>query len=514
MKPDLPFAAPWATALNRRQAMAGLAAGLAPALALAQRRRDTLTLAMVLEPPSLDPTSASSASIGEIVHYNLLEGLTKIEMDGSVQPLLAQGWTVSADGRRYSFTLRPGLRFSDGRVCDAAVVKAAFDRARAPASTNKAKKALWDNMRAVQVENERVLHIELLQPEPLLPFRLGENTAVVLHPATAERAGTQPVGTGPYRLDSWAKGTALTLLRREDWLAQGRPGSLPALRRVSFRFISDASAQVAALLAGDVDAMPRFGAPPSLGVFRRDRRFVVETGATSGKGLLAFNHRRAPLNDVRVRRAISHAIDRQAFIAGALDGQGRPIGSHFAPTDAGYLDLTGMTPHDPDRARALLREAGVSTPLRLGLTLPPPQYARTGGEIVAAQLARVGVQAKIENVEWAAWLSGAFRGNFDLTLILHVEPLDYARAYADPGYYFGYDSARFRELVAAHAQAADEAQRAQLWQALQRQLAQDAANAWIFNPAQLAVYRRGLRGLWTSSPVFANDLAALRWEQG
>jgi peptide/nickel transport system substrate-binding protein len=104
---------------------------------------------------------------------------------------------------------------------------------------------------------------------------------------------------------------------------------------------------------------------------------------------------------VRVRRAVALAIDRTAFIDGVLEGLGKPIGSHFAPTDAGYVDLTSAAPYDVEKAKALLKDAGVATPLNVTLTLPPPQYARKGGEVIAAQLAKVGIVAKIENVEWA-----------------------------------------------------------------------------------------------------------------
>ena len=148
--------------------------------------------------------------------------------------------------------------------------------------------------------------------------------------------------------------------------------------------------------------------------------------------------------------------------------------------------------------------------LPVTLTLPPPQYARKGGEVVAAMLAKVGINAKIENVEWAQWLSGPFKGNFDLTIINHVEPLDYAQ-YTNKAYYWGYDSPAFDKLFAAHASTTNAAERARLWEQMQRQLANDAVNAWLFNPAQVAVARKGLSGLWASSPIFANDIAAVRW---
>ncbi len=485
---------------------AGLGLGALPAMAQAGRK-DAATLGMILEPQGLDPTTASAAAIGEVVHLNIFEGLTKIQMDGSVVPLLAESWSVTPDGKVYTFKLRAGLKFSDGSPLEAEAVKFSFDRARAPNSTNKAKKAVWDNVASVTAHDARTVILSLNNADASMPFRLGENTAVILHPKTAAQAATQPVGSGPFVLQSWNKGSAITLAKWDGY----RNAAQVKLKRVTFRFINDSAAQVAALLAGDIDGMPRFGAFQALGQFRSNPRFVVEEGSTAGKGLLAINNRKKPFDDVRVRRALSHAIDRKAFIDGAQEGLGRPIGSHFTPTDAGYLDLTSRYPHDVERAKALLREAGVTTPLNVTLTLPPPPYARKGGEIVAAQLAKVGINAKIENVEWAQWLAGPFKGNFDLTIINHVEPLDYATAYADPNYYFGYDNAVFRKRVADLASAANPKERQRLWREIQQQLADDAVNAWIWNPAQVAVFRKGLKGLWNSSPVFANDLAALSW---
>jgi len=491
--------------LNALLAATPLAAGLPEALA--QSRKDSVTLAMVLEPPGLDPTIAPSAAIGEIVHYNVLEGLTKINVDGSVTPLLCEAWGHTPDGKTYTFRLRKGLKFSDGKPLTAETVKFSFDRARAPNSTNKAKKAVFDNISSVVAHDEVTVILVLDKADSTLPFRLGENTAVILHPDTAAAAATKPVGTGPFTVEAWNKGSSVTLARWDGH----RDAAKVKLKKVTFRFINDPSAQVAALLAGDIDGMPRFGALPALKQFQADKRFTVEIGSTAGKGLLAINNRKKPLDNLKVRRAIAHAIDRKAFIDGAQEGLGKPIGSHFAPTDIGYLDQTGRYPYDPEKARALLKDAGITTPLNLTLTLPPPAYARKGGEIIAAQLAKVGINAKIENVEWAQWLSGPFKGNFDLTIINHVEPLDYATAYADPNYYFGYDSPKFRGLVATLASTSNNRDKGRLWRDIQQQLAEDAVNAWLWNPAQVAVFRKGLKGLWNSSPIFANDMASVAW---
>jgi len=474
----------------------------------AQSRKDTVVIGMTLEPPGLDPTVAPAAAIGEIVHYNVLEGLTRINVDGSVTPLLAESWSMDPDGRSYTFKLRRGVKFHDGEAFDASDVKFSFERAKAEGSTNKAKKAVFDNISSVAAPDAHTVILTLNNADGNFLFRMGENTAVILDPKSAATTATKPVGTGPYRFDSWSKGSAVSLVK---WDGFRSPGAAK-LSKVTFRFISDPAAQVTALLAGDVDAFPRFNAPQSVKQFQGDARFTVAIGSTAGKGIVTVNNKKKPFDDVRVRRALSHAIDRKAFIDGALDGLAKPIGSHMAPTDAGYVDLTGVYRYDPEKAKALLKEAGVATPLNVTLTLPPPPYARKGGEVIAAQLAKVGIVAKIENVEFAQWLANVFRNkNYDLTIIDHVEPLDYMN-YTDPNYYFNYDSKVFRDLAARHAATLEAKERAKLFADMQRLLAADAVNVFVFNRSQIAVAKKGLKGVWSSSPIFANEMAAVSWQ--
>ena len=491
-----------------RNAALLLAATLCAAgLAQAQTHKARVTLAMVLEPTGLDPTTAPAAAIGEIVHYNVLEGLTKINVDGSVIPLLAERWTMDPDGKSYTFTLKKGVKFHDGEAFDATDVKFSFERAKDEKSTNKAKKAVFDNIARIDTPDAHTVILTLNNADGNFLFRLGENTAVILDPRSAAGTATKPIGTGPYIFDEWKKGSSVSLRKWPGY----RDAKSVKIERVSFRFINDPAARVAALLAGDIDGVPRLDAPQAVKQLQADKRFVVAIGSTAGKGIMSINNKKKPFDDVRVRRALMHAIDRKAFIDGVLEGLGQPIGSHFAPTDAGYADLTAMYLYDPEKAKALLKEAGVATPLNVTLTLPPPQYARKGGEVLAAQLAKIGIVAKIENVEWAQWLGGTFKGNFDLTVINHVEPLDYMQ-YANTGYYWGYDSKAFRELAARHAAATNPKDRAKLFGDLQRMLATDSVNAYIFNPSQVAVSRKGLKGLWSSSPIFANDMGAVSWQ--
>lgn len=485
-------------------ALAGMLA--APRRAHAQAGKANVVFSLTLEPDGLDPTSAAAASIGEVVHYNIFENLVRIEENGTVSGQLAHAWSQDPAGLRYTFQLRKDVVFHDGAPMDAQAVCFSLERGRAAQSGNKAKKALFDNFASVQAPDPWTVVLGLHHADATTLFRLGESTAVILHPDSAAQAATLPVGTGPYQLLQWKKGWGITLTKAPSY----RHAASVKLEQATFRFLPDPAVQLAAVQSGEIDVLFNIATNHATR-FRDDARYQVLLGASSGKGMLAINHRRQPLNDLRVRQAITHAIDREAFIQEVLHGLGRAIGSHFSPSDAGYVHLTGIYPFDPQRARALLQATGVRLPLQLSMALPPTPYARAGGPVVAAALARVGIEVRLLPVEWAQWLAGPFKGQFDLTLINHVEPLDYA-IYTDPNYYFGYDSAEFRSLVARHGAASSARERNLLFAQIQRHLAADAVNAWIFAPQLSTVARKGLRGLWANYPIFAHDLAAMSWD--
>ncbi len=494
--------------LTRRTAIASGALASAvlatPLHALAQGRKDSVTLALTLEPPGLDPTAGAASSIAEVTLYNIYETLTKINSDGSVSPLLAESWEVSPDLRTYTFRLRKDAMFHNGEPCNAAAVKFSFDRAGGDKSTNKDKR-LFAGL-TTQVVDEHTVVIINQDIEPDLLFLLGQATAIIVEPKSAGGNATKPVGTGPYRLAAWSRGASITLAAWPEW----RQAAALRIRRASFRFIPDPAAQVAALLAGDVDAFPRV-TPRSMAQFKSNPRFQVIVSGSRAKTILAINNARRPLSDRRVRRAIAAAIDRKTVIQGAADGLGVPIGSHYVPGAFGYVDTTGINPYDPEKARRLLAEAGVTLPLTLTMTLPPAPYARQGGEVIAAQLAKVGITLKLQNVEWAQWLSGTYgRKNYDLTLISHVEPFDLGN-FAKPDYYWGYHSAPFNQLYEKIKNAARPADRARLLGDAQRMLAEDAVHAFLYQPQWVTVANKQLRGLWKDMPIFVNDLSALSW---
>jgi peptide/nickel transport system substrate-binding protein len=482
-----------------------LATGGVPGPVLAAQA--DITVGMVLEPPNLDPTAGAAAAIDEVVYANVFEGLTRIGPDGSVLPALAKSWDISDDGLVYTFQLQQGVKFHDGTTFDAEDVKFSLDRARAEDSTN-AQKALFAPIATVDAVDPATVRVTLKQPTGNFPFNMGWGDAVIVAPESAANNATQPVGTGPFKFSAWNKGDSVALARNPDYW--GTPAKLEA---ATFKFISDPTAAFAAMMAGDVHAFPNFPAPETLDQFRADPRFAVVVGSTEGETILAMNNAKAPFNDIKVRQALSHAIDRKAVVDGAMFGNGTPIGSHFAPHHPAYVDLTGTYPHDPAKAKQLLEEAGQATGLKVTLKLPPPTYARRGGEIIAAQLKEVGVDAEIIPLEWAQWLEQVFKGrDFDLTVISHTEPMDFD-IYGRDDYYFQYAKPEFKALMEEFNRSTDEAKRTELMGQVQRKIAEDAVNVFLFQLPKLGVWDAKVQGLWENSPVQANDLTGVSWTE-
>ena len=473
----------------------------------AQAARTDLKLGIVLEPPHLDPTAGAAAAIDEVVYANLFEGLTRIDENGNVLPALAESWTISDDGKTYVFKLRPGVTFHDGAAFTAEDVKFSIERAMAEASEN-AQKGLFAGISAVNVVDDTTVEIVLERPVGSLLYNLGWGDAVMVDAASAATNKEAPVGTGPFKFGNWAKGAAITLEANSAYW-----GDKPALSAVTFQVIADPVAATTALLAGEVDGFPNFPAPESLPQFQADSRFAVVLGATEGETILSTNNAKAPFDNVKVRQAIAHTLDRQAIIDGAMFGQGTPIYTHFPPFNPAYKDLSGLYPRDLDKAKALLAEAGFPEGFSATIKLPPPTYARRGGEIVAAQLRDIGINLEIIPVEWPQWLEQVFKNkDYDLTIVSHTEPADIG-IYDREGYYFNYKSDRLHAVMTELDTTADPAKRAELLGQAQTIIAEDAVNGYMFQLAKTGVWNAKIEGLWANSPVQANDVTKVRWTE-
>jgi ABC-type transport system substrate-binding protein/ABC-type dipeptide/oligopeptide/nickel transport system permease component len=459
-----------------------------------------LAVGLQLEPPVLDPTVNASASIGTVVFPTIFEGLVRIGPDWRIEPALATAWTVADDGRTYVFHLRPHVRFGDGAPLDAAAVRFSLRRAVAPGSLNP-QHALLAGIDGVRALDPLTVAVHLRRPDYTLLQILGLSAAVIVSPRSAATNAVRPVGTGPFRFVEWRRGEAIELARNAAYW-----GAPPRLARVTFKVIADPNAAIDAVMTGDVDAYPAFPAPESVSRFERDPRFTVATVMSEAKTIVAINNRRAPLSDRRVRQALSYAIDRRAIIAAAMFGFGVPIGSHYTPRDPGYVDLTGEYPYDPARARALLARAGYPHGFSTTLAVPPLSYAERTAEVVAAELAQAGVRVKLVAFDWVPWLTQVFGAHdFDLTIVAHVEPLDYD-IYGRDDYYFGYSNPRYKALLARLELTGDPAARRALLGAIQRTLADDAVNLFLFQYPDITIANANVHDIRPSSPLSTIDV--------
>ncbi|MEP0963807.1 MAG: ABC transporter substrate-binding protein [Roseobacter sp.] len=475
------------------------------ALATASYAQTGVTVALQLEPPHLDPTSAAAGAIDSVLYSNVFEGLTRFASDGSIVPGLAKNWDISEDGLVYTFSLNAGVTFHDGTGMDAEDVKFSLDRILAEDSAN-AQKALFAAISSVEVVDPLTVRITLSEPNGNMLFNLAWGDAVIVAPESIEGIKQNPIGTGAFKFVEWVQSDKIELVRNDSYW-----GPSASLEAATFKFISDPTAAFAALMAEDIDYFANYPAPENLPQFEADPRFQVLIGSTEGETILSTNNKMPPFDNALVRQAIAHAIDRNAIIDGAMFGYGTPIGSHFAPHNPAYVDLTEQSAYDPEKAKALLSEAGFADGFETTLYLPPPAYARRGGEIIAAQLAQVGITAKINNVEWAQWLESVFRGkDFGLTVISHTEPMDIG-IYANPDYYFQYDNPNFQALMATLNATTDPEIRAQMMKQAQHMIADDYVNGYLFQLAQLSVAKSGLQGIWANAPTQATDLTSVSW---
>jgi peptide/nickel transport system substrate-binding protein len=476
----------------------------APASVWAAARTD-LVIGIALEPPHLDPAAGAAAAIDEVTYANVFEGLTRIDESGQVVPALAQSWSISEDGLSYTFKLHNGVKFHDDSDFTADDVKFSIERAMAADSVN-AQKALFDGITAVTVVDASTVTLTLSRPVGGLLYNLGWGDAVMVDAASAATNKEKPIGTGPFKFDNWAKGSAIRLVKNPAYW-----GTPALLDQVEFRIIADPAAATAALLSGDVQVFANFPAPEALPQFSADPRFTVAIGTTEGETILSTNNKKPPFDNLKVRQAIAMTLDRQAVIDGAMFGQGTPVYTHFAPHNPAYVDLSAIYPRDVAKAKTLLAEAGFPAGFKATLKLPPVTYARRGGEIIAAQLREIGIELELIPVEWAQWIDQVFTNkDYDLTIVSHTEPND-INIYGRKDYYFQYASARFDDVMAKLDVTADAADRNALLGQAQKIITEDAVNGYIFQLAQTGIHDAKIMGLWVNAPIQAIDLTAVHW---
>ena len=451
--------------------------------------------------PGVGPATAT------VVFYNVQEALVKVDEEGKLVPWLAERWQASTDALTWTFVLRKGVRFHNGRPFTAEDVKFVLDRAQNPETKHPHAKN-YEDIASVQVRDEQTVVITLKKVNAMFLYNLARQGSVVYPREAVEQQKSQPVGTGPFVLARWERGDRIVLKRNPDYWAKG----LPRLEQVTFRFIPDPNTALAALRAGDIDVLGFGLGPESVDAVRQEPNLKVIVGETTSDVILALNNSKKPYADPRVRRALTQAINKDEVVKGAMFGLGRVLGTNIDPLNPYFVDMSKAVPNDPARARALLAEAGYPSGFDAVLKVAPqyPYTVRTG-EVIAQQLAKVGVRVRLEQVEWGQWLDRVYKqADYDMTIIGHAEAWD-AENYANPKYYFRYDSPRFQEVYRQSESTVDDRKRRELYAELQKIMVDEAPVVWLYVYPRLVAAKKGVQGIWKDLPTPSMDLSEVSW---
>lgn len=436
---------------------------------------DTVVIGFALEPLNLDISGTAGAAIPEVLLSNVYEGLLRIQPDGRIVPGLAQSYTQSKDGLTWTFKLRKA-KFHRGQSLNAGDVVWSFNRVLSPTdiSVLPAQKKEFTNVASVTAKGTDTIVFVLKQRDNNVLFSLTQRGGVIFKTGSTNLATTVN-GTGPYKLKAWNRGNNISLVRNEQYW-----GTPAKTKNVVFRYINDATALSNAMLSGQLDILTTVSEPRLLAAFKAKKNLKVVGGTTNGEVVLSLNNSKAPFNNQFVRQAVRSAIDKEALIKTATAGFGTEIGSFVPPTDPWYEDLTGLFPYNLKNAKALLVKGGYPNGFNVQLDVPPVWYAIDSQEFIAASLKKIGINVTIKPVAWAEWIDRVFtQANYDMSIVNHVERND-MNIYANPNYYFKYNSAEYQGLVAKAGSARTPTAQADFLKKAARILAQDSPSDWLF----------------------------------
>jgi len=522
--------------LNARTRIARALLALAAAIALATCGRDpgdvpndVLVVGQVAEPKSLDPHTVTATNDFRIL-VNVYDGLVRFRSGTlRIEPALAERWTVSEDGLRYTFHLRRGVHFHDDTAFDAAAVKFNLDRMLDPEhpwhhTGPFPLSFFFSAIVETRVVDSHTVMLRLEKPYAPLLSNLAYPTGLMVSPAAVRRHGDDfgrnPSGTGAFRFAGWESRRKVTLAANADhW--DGRPRS----RLLLFRPLTDVNARATEMFAGGIDLM--LEVPPDLvPVFRARPGFEVHQEVGPHLWFLILNTREGPFRDVRMRRAVNYAIDKRALIDGVLQGGATPAAGPI-PEAFGWARNPEVTPypHDPERARALIAEAGhegaklVFLVAESGSGMLSPVAMATA---IQADLARVGLEVEIRTFEWNTFLSrvnDGLEGRGDMAemawMVNDPDTLPFLtlrtgawpeRGGFNSGYYANPEVDRLLERA---RRTTDRAERAQVYREVQAIVHEDAPWVFVASAKQAAATRTAVEG-FRLEPSFLLPLAGAR----
>ncbi|MEV7620393.1 ABC transporter substrate-binding protein [Microbacterium sp. NPDC089321] len=457
----------------------------------------TLTVGLVLEPTNLDIRHTSGAALEQVLVDNIYEGLVTRTQDNGIDERLASAYEISDDGLTYTFTLNEGITFHDGTALTSADVVASYQTVKSDASVQG--NAEFADVAAITAPDPQTVTITLTKPDQNFLFTLTGPAGLVFKKGDTTDLKTAENGTGPFVLDRWAKGSAITFDRFDDYW-----GDAATIGEVVFQYIPDFTAGVNAALDGTLDVLTAVD-PNLVSQLEDTGDFTITTGRTTDKATLAFNNAKAPLDDIRVREALRLAVDHEALVEAI--GAGQTLYGPIPELDPGYEDLSDVAPYDPAEAKKLLKEAGHE---KLDLTLTIPSfYGTTAAQVLVSDYAKVGVSLEVKRVEFPTWLEDVYTNHdYELSFVLHVEPRDFVN-FANPDYYFGYDNPEVQKLYEQSQTEIDPDKSADLLKKAARLVSEDHAADWLYNGATLTAHTAAVSGFPTDSINSRIDLAGV-----
>lgn len=476
-------------ALSRTRALA-LAATSALALGGAAMAQEydpgaVINIGSLYEPQNLDNTAGAGQGINEAFNGNVYEALFVLTDDGDVEPKLVEVYDISDDGLTYTFTLKPDVTFHSGDPLTAADVKSSIERVTAESSASSRKRTL-QVIESIETPDDRTVIVKLKSPSVSLPYNLSY-VWIVNDAATDISASAD--GTGPYTLQEWRRGSALSIVPFEGYW-----GEKPLNGGVLFQYFTDATAQNNALLTGAVDIITSVQSPDALSLFSDNPDFTVSEGASTTKELMAFNDRIEPFDDPQVRSAIARAVDKEKLLNAIWGDYGMVIGSFVPPTDPWYVDLTDVNAYDPESAKEMLAEAGY--PDGFSFTLDTPDYDPhpVVAQFLQNELAKVGIEVKINIITANEWYTKIYKAHdFEATLQEHVNHRDIV-FYGNPDFYWGYDNPEVVRLIAESENVGSMEEQTEMLTQANRIIAEDAASLWLYLYPQIVVSTSDVTG--------------------
>ena len=451
---------------------------------------------------SLDPhVSSSSAGTREVL-FNIYEGLVKPDTEGNLVPAIAESYTVNDTADVYTYTLSDGVKFHNGDTVTVGDVVYSLSRA-AGLETGEPLVSDVANIASVEAADDHTVVVTLTQPDT--EFNAHMTVAII---PEGNDPDAEVIGTGPFKFVSRTPQESIVLEKFADYWG------VPAyLDKVTLKVIEDGQTLVMSLRSGAVDMAERL---ESSQVAELTDLTILE-GSSNVVQALYLNHDFEPFSDVRVRQALCYAIDKHAVIDLAADGHGTPVGSSMFPAFGKYFmdELTDYYVPDAEKAKALLQEAGYEN-LEFTITVPSNMPAHVdAAQVIVEQLKQIGVTAKIDQVEWATWLSDAYQGrDFEATVVgmdAHgVAASDMlARFQSDHGKNFiNYNNPEYDEVYAQAIATVDDAAQTELFKQCETILTETAANVYLQDVASFVAMQQDVGG-YKFYPLYVMDLASM-----